>query len=67
MLIQELRNTFIAVKTYEPMDNNELLDFARQQYLSGNLSILDYRNVIRQLENDGASKPLYAFEDVVEL
>lgn len=67
MLIQELRNTFIAIKTYEPMDNNELLDFARQQYISGKLTILEYRNVIRQLENGGASKPLYTFDDFVEL
>ncbi|MFC4322698.1 YppF family protein [Litchfieldia salsa] len=64
MLIQDLRNTFIAVKKYEPMDTNELLDFARQQYLFGHLTILQYRNVIKLLENEGARKPQYVLEDL---
>ncbi len=66
MLVQELRNIFIAVKKYEPMDNNDLLDFARNLYLLGKITILEYRNIIRLLEKEGASKPVYTFEDYVE-
>ncbi|MBD8070204.1 YppF family protein [Bacillus sp. PS06] len=66
MLIQQLRNSFISVKNYEPIDNNDLLDFARQQYLNGAITIIEYRNVIRFLECEGASKPHHVFEDYIE-
>ncbi|MDX8366482.1 YppF family protein [Cytobacillus sp. IB215665] len=65
MNVQELRNHFISQRKYEPIDSNELLDFARQIYLHGNLPIRDYRNIVRQLETDGAKKPEYVVDEIV--
>lgn len=53
----ELKNKFIAVKNYEPTDMNELLDFARQVYLRGEITIAQYRDLARELELAGAYKP----------
>ncbi|MCZ0754491.1 YppF family protein [Anoxybacillus sp. J5B_2022] len=53
----ELKNKFIATKNYEPTDLNELLDFARQLYLRGEITISQYRDITRELELAGAYKP----------
>ncbi len=53
----ELKNKFIAVKDYEPTDMNELLCFARQMYLRGEITIAQYRDLVRELELAGAYKP----------
>jgi hypothetical protein len=58
----ELKMKFIAVRNYEPADVNELLDFARQAYLRGQISIAEYRDIIRELETLGAHKPDYQDE-----
>lgn len=57
MNVQDLLGKFIAVKSYEPESANDLLDFARQTYLLGDITILDYRNLARKLENNGARMP----------
>ncbi|MFC4182784.1 YppF family protein [Saccharococcus thermophilus] len=57
MNMAELKNKFIAVKNYEPVDVNELLDFARQMYLRGEITIAEYRDLSRDLELAGAYKP----------
>jgi hypothetical protein len=59
MNVLELRNKFIATKNYEPIDANELLDFARKTYLRGEITISEYRNIVRDLEAQGAQKPDY--------
>lgn len=56
MKLGELRSQFISLRQYEP-DLNMLLDFARQGYLHGSICISDYRNIIRELEEIGATKP----------
>lgn len=53
----ELKNKFIAVKNYEPTDVNELLDFTRQMYLRGEITIAQYRDLARELELAGTYKP----------
>ncbi|ANB55517.1 yppF-like family protein [Anoxybacillus sp. B7M1] len=53
----ELKGKFIAKRNYEPASINELLDFARQVYLRGELTISEYRDLTRQLELAGAHKP----------
>ncbi|OSX55409.1 YppF family protein [Anoxybacillus ayderensis] len=57
MTIIELKNRFIATKQYEPIDANELLDFARQLYLRNELPLGVYRHLVRDLEALGAYKP----------
>ncbi|EPZ38378.1 MULTISPECIES: YppF family protein [Anoxybacillus] len=57
MTIIELKNKFIATKQYEPIDANELLDFARQLYLRNELPLSVYRHLVRDLEALGAYKP----------
>jgi hypothetical protein len=55
--VSELKMNFIAVKKYEPTDVNELLDFARQAYLRGQVTIAQYRDIVRELEAAGAYNP----------
>ncbi|AEH47490.1 YppF family protein [Parageobacillus thermoglucosidasius] len=64
MNMAELKNKFIAVKNYEPTDVNELLDFARQTYLRGEITIAQYRDLARELELAGAYKPDHKSEYV---
>ena len=58
MVLDELRQRFISNKCYEPMEPNELLDFARQLYIKNELSITQYRIIIKELEQKGAHFPL---------
>lgn len=60
MLIYELKQMFTQIKNYDPNDANELLDFAGQRYICGQISIIDYRNIVKLLEERGATKPNYA-------
>jgi hypothetical protein len=60
MNVNELRNNFIAFKQYEPEDGNELLDFAQQKYLKGEISIIEYKQLVRELELSGAQKPYFS-------
>ncbi|WP_084278908.1 YppF family protein [Anoxybacteroides tepidamans] len=53
----QLRGKFIALKNHEPADMNGLLDFARQMYLRGEISIAEYRDIARELESAGAYQP----------
>ncbi|MCA1030469.1 YppF family protein [Bacillus timonensis] len=62
---KELQNKFIAIKKFEPIDNNDLLDFARQYYIQGQLTILEYRNIVRELELTGARKPEYMLDEMI--
>ena len=66
MVLEELRQKFITCKSYEPLEHNELMDFARQLYLRGELTIGHFRNLIRELELKGAVPP-DTFEDLLEL
>lgn len=66
MVLQELRHKFFVCKSYEPMEHNELMDFARQLYLKGDLTIAHFRDLIRELEAKGAVPP-NTFEDILEL
>ncbi|MCG1023088.1 YppF family protein [Sutcliffiella horikoshii] len=66
MVLEELRHKFVACKNYEPIEHNELMDFARKLYLGGDLTISHFRNLIRELEAKGAVPP-NTFEDLLEL
>ncbi|WP_110112352.1 YppF family protein [Bacillus sp. CGMCC 1.16541] len=57
MCVNELRKSFVECKKYEPEHHNELLDFAQQKYLKGNISISQYKSIVKELELIGAQKP----------
>lgn len=57
MSITELKHKFMAVKHCEPAEANELLDFARRLYLRGEISLAQYRDLVRELERAGACQP----------
>jgi hypothetical protein len=54
MNIHELRVKFLQLKDYSPESVNELLDFAKKAYIHNEITINDYRNLIRELEAQGA-------------
>ena len=53
----DLKLNFIEKKDYEPSTLDELLDFAVQTYIQGKITISEYRNLIRELEAAGATRP----------
>ncbi|ARA99397.1 MULTISPECIES: YppF family protein [Geobacillus] len=57
MGIAELKHKFMVVKHCEPAEANELLDFARRLYLRGEISLAEYRDLVRDLEKAGAYQP----------
>ncbi|MFB9757675.1 YppF family protein [Ectobacillus funiculus] len=63
MTLGELRTVFVGVRQYEPTETNELLDFVQQRYVMGEICILQYRDLIRELEAMGARKPNYLVEE----
>ncbi|GAB7387455.1 hypothetical protein BSNK01_12920 [Bacillaceae bacterium] len=59
MTLEELIKRFVLVKQEKPSNVNELLDFIQCRYLRGELSIVEYRNLLRELSARGAEKPEY--------
>ncbi|CAM3888809.1 YppF family protein [Mesobacillus zeae] len=57
MNIHELTLKFAETRDYSPGNMNELLDFAKMAYVHNEINILDYRNLVRELEIKGASTP----------
>ncbi|PLR99708.1 YppF family protein [Bacillus sp. T33-2] len=57
MNVHELEMMFSQMRDYSPENVNELLDFARKRYIQNEISINDYRNLVRELESRGAVVP----------
>ena len=58
MLIENLVQRFSEAKNYTPSHANELLDFLQKSYISGELSIVDYKKLFCELTNKhNAEKP----------
>ena len=66
VVLEELHLKFVNCKSYEPMEQNELMDFARQLYLREELSIGQFRSLIKELEINGAVPPK-TVEEISEL
>ena len=60
--LEELRIKFLDVKSYEPVNLNQLMDFLQFFYIKGEISVSNYRNLIQTLEMSGASKPVFITE-----
>ena len=57
MNVHELKNLFAQVKEYTPEHVNELLDFTKKSYIQNEITINEYRNLVRELELQGAFIP----------
>lgn len=54
MNLETLMQEFFGKKEYKPQNLDELLDFLQQYYVNGKISILEYGNLYRELEAQGA-------------
>ncbi|MFJ5715770.1 YppF family protein [Neobacillus sp. NPDC093127] len=57
MDIHELKSKFIQCRDYNTDDVNALMDFAKKAYIQNEISIKEYRQLVRELENQGAVIP----------
>lgn len=57
MFVHELKEKFSTHKKYETDDVNELLDFAKKVYISNEISLAEYKKLVRELESQGAKIP----------
>jgi hypothetical protein len=57
MNIHELQSLFIQKRNYSYENVNELLDFAKLTYIHNEISINDFRQIVRELELLGAEIP----------
>jgi hypothetical protein len=57
MTIHELKLKFLQIRDYLTDDVNELLDFTKKEYIQNRISIIEYRNLVRELEKLGAKFP----------
>ncbi|WNS73992.1 YppF family protein [Bacillus sp. DTU_2020_1000418_1_SI_GHA_SEK_038] len=57
MNVHELAMKFFQMRNYSPESVNELLDFTKKSYIHNDICITDYRNLVRELEAQGAEVP----------
>ncbi|KAA9028486.1 YppF family protein [Niallia endozanthoxylica] len=59
-MLLELTNRFISEKKRNPSHVNELLDYIQKNYIHGELSIKEYKNLYFELDKKNAVKPSFA-------
>lgn len=57
MNVHELTMKFFQLRNYDPESVNELLDFAKKEYIHNDICIKVYRKLVRELEALGAKVP----------
>ncbi|MEH6908455.1 MULTISPECIES: YppF family protein [Neobacillus] len=57
MDIRELKGKFIQSREYTTDDVNALMDFAKKAYIHNDITIKEYRLLVRELEKQGAVIP----------
>jgi hypothetical protein len=57
MDIRELKSKFIQSRDYTTDDVNALMDFAKKAYIQNDITIKEYRLLVRELERQGAVMP----------
>jgi len=58
MDIRELKSRFSQSRDYNTDNVNALMDFAKKAYVHNEISIKEYRNLVRELEKEGAVLPV---------
>lgn len=56
MTLESLIHQYVLEKKEKPSNANDLLVFLKRGYIQGDLSFLDYRKLIQELEQRGAKK-----------
>ncbi|WP_071394102.1 YppF family protein [Bacillus tuaregi] len=59
MLLEGLINRFKLERERNPSHVNELLDYVQKNYLYGELSIKEYKNLYFELDKQNAVKPSF--------
>jgi hypothetical protein len=59
MILEDLIHKFILLRKQKPLNVNELLDFTLSSYVRGELSFVEYRNLVQKLHFRGAKKPTF--------
>ncbi|MGM9987476.1 MAG: YppF family protein [Bacillaceae bacterium] len=62
MDIKHIQQSYYNMHHYVEEDRNKLLDFINSQYITGTISITEYKQSIYLLEDKGAQKPSHYFE-----
>ncbi|GHH98223.1 YppF family protein [Neobacillus kokaensis] len=57
MNIHELKERFSLNRNFRTDDVNALMDFAKKTYIQNEISIKEYRLLVRELEDQGAALP----------
>ncbi|MFS0645042.1 YppF family protein [Siminovitchia sp. 179-K 8D1 HS] len=57
MTIHELKQRFLQKRSHAIEDVSQLLDFAKQTYINNEMTVKEFRNIIRELEALGAKNP----------
>lgn len=57
MNVHELTMKFLQTRNHSPENVNELLDFTKKAYIQNDICITVYRNLVRELEAQGAEIP----------
>lgn len=57
MHVRELKEKFAKQKDYAAQDLNELLDFSKRAYILNEITSREYKNLVRELEQLGATLP----------
>ena len=66
MTIHELKERFFQKRSYSIEDTCQLPDFAKQTYINNEISLKEFRNVIRELEALGAQNIDVFFESAIK-
>ncbi|MCM3766605.1 YppF family protein [Neobacillus niacini] len=67
MDIRELKSRFNQSRDYSTDDVNALMDFVKKAYIYNEISIIDYRNLVRELEKLGAVVPEEPIHSLIEI
>ncbi len=60
-MLKSLENHFAMEKNRKSAHVNELLDFLQKRYISGELSIVEYKKFFSELNKQNAEKPTSYF------
>lgn len=55
MTLEVLIQKFMEEKEHKPTSANDLLDFLKRGYIQGKLSFVEYRKLIQELDQRGAT------------
>jgi Lhr-like helicase len=67
MDIRELKSRFNQCRDFSTEDVNALMDFVKRAYIYNEISIIEYRNLVRELEKLGAVIPEAPEHSLIEM